>query len=105
MRKWKRGLALLLAGAMVFGSTSMLSYASQIDGNWEKKADGWYYRDTDGDYVLDEILEFMDSNNQIKEMYYVDDDGKMVTKELIWDEDEDGYYAGSSGVFVKNQWR
>ena len=99
MRNWKRIAASFLAASIMVSSTMMAAMAEPItEGQWvQDEATGdWYFELPDGERAEYEII-----NNG--GLYYVGDDGIMVTNE--WVESNDAmYYATSSGQLAQDRW-
>ena len=99
MRNWKRIAASFLAASMMVSSTMVSMAAESVsEGKWmqDEATGGWYFELPDGERAEFEII-----NNG--GLYYVGDDGIMVTNEWV-ESDEAMYYATSSGQLATNKW-
>lgn len=87
---------------MVAGAMMSLSafYAFAAQQGWSLEGNDWYYYDSHGDRVTDSWKD----NDSKTYKFYLGDDGKMLTSQLV-EHNGDYYYVNGDGVMSTNQWR
>ncbi|MBR5268673.1 MAG: hypothetical protein IKU20_10855 [Lachnospiraceae bacterium] len=99
MRNWKRIAATILAASMMVSSTMVSMAAEPITkGDWlyDEATGDWYFYDEEGILVQKSLV---DNTG----LFYVNEDGVMVTDEWVQDE-KHWYYATSSGQLATDKW-
>lgn len=97
MTKNNKILAILSASALLALGVSISSFAA--DSGWIQSNGDWYHTNKSGEYETNVWRD----NAAKTYKFYLGDDGKMVTSELI----EDGsnyYYVNGDGVQIRNSW-
>ena len=64
---------------------------------WLKFQKNWYYINQYGSLEVDSII------TDDRKLYYLDETGRMVTKTIVYVEDEWYYYAGANGAFREKE--
>ena len=90
----KKMTTLLVAGAFLFSSSSV--FASQNTGTWKNNSKGWWYRYSDGSYVVDDWLE------DKGKWYYFNAEGYMVTG---WKYIDGNWYFFNASGAVQTGWK
>lgn len=97
MTKNNKILAILSTSALLALGTSIISFAAT--NGWVQSNGDWYYTNRNGEY---ETNVWRDNASKTYK-FYLGDNGKMLTSELIED-NGNYYYVNGDGVQIRNSW-